>query len=148
MYGLCMVKLSQQIQTRPTRTQRVIAEEERRREAGERVADFEKLKKEAIEISESEEFKKLSINEFQQFRGGLRPEIKQFFPTVQTLRQEQQGRIVTNTQRVEERIKLALSFSSGGKLPKLFCSFLTLSSNSLFASTLCCPASFILSSTL
>ena len=101
MHRVGMAKLSQQLmQTRPTRTQRVIAKREYELEKERKRKKFEELKKEA-EQTQKEKFTGLSsIEDYEKEYQLLRPEIQQFFSTPETLRKEKAQRIETNKEKL------------------------------------------------
>lgn len=99
-----MVKLSQQLRgvssQRPTRTERVLRKQSFQREK----KSFDNLRQEAKEKQKDFEDLK-SIDEYEHKYNLLRPELRQFFNTPETLRIQQTERIGINKQRVEEKIK-------------------------------------------
>lgn len=106
MHWVCMVKLSEQRLSaqqisRPTRTQRVQAQQEQFREG----VRFEQLSEEAKRVQEERLSKAKTIEEYEQEYTKLRPDIKQFFATPQELRQQKTERIIETRSKVETQIQ-------------------------------------------
>lgn len=95
-----MVKFSQQLVSRPTRTQRIIAQQELLKEQG----TFENLKRTAEQIYAQRLSKVQSVEEYEIEYNKLPSELKSFFSTPQELRQQQFGNIQENKTKVQEEL--------------------------------------------
>lgn len=112
MHEVCMGKLSQQrevtpLQSRPTRTQRVLVRQEELRKTKEGVrdlAEFNKLKSQAEQLQQTEFSNIQSVDEYQQKYNLLDPKLKPFFSTPDQLRQTQIERIETTKTSVQDKI--------------------------------------------
>ena len=115
MHEVCMVKLSAQrevtpLQSRPTRTQRVLVRQEelkRTKEGVRDLAEFNKLKTQAEQLQQTEFSNIQSVDEYQQKYNLLDPKLKPFFSTPDQLKQTQVERIETTKTKIQEKITTA-----------------------------------------
>src|SRR6056297_496204 len=103
-----MAKLSEQIRSdkppeRITRTQRVAQQQKIEREK----KRFENLKKQAKNLQETDFADVKSVDEYEKKYTSLKPELRQFFQTPETVRANKQKRIEETKQQLEERISYA-----------------------------------------